>query len=278
MRSRRSTKPPKGSAAETKLRARVEAQIKPASKLPKRFRLLVYGRSGVGKTRLVSSAPNVLLIDVNEQGHDSVTKDWDPNVYPVEYWDQINEVFWYLQSGDHPYEAFAIDGITGMQNLCMKFVLGDEASRDASRDPDMPSRQVWGKVGELMKTQIINFRNLPMHGLFTALERKRFTGDEDEGGDDVEISFGPNCSPGIAGPLEAAVGMIGYLYNRQVIIRPKPTERRKKPKPQRVSRTRLMIGPSDRYLTKDRYGLMVPHIDAPNIANILDTVYGKEAE
>lgn len=270
---RSSSKPPEGSAAAKKLHARVSKRIMPASALPKRFRMLVYGRSGVGKTRLVSSCPNVLLIDVNEQGHDSVTKDWDPHVYPVEYWDQLLEVFWYLQSGDHSYKAFAIDGITGMQNLCMKFVLGDEASRDASRDPDMPSRQVWGKVGELMKTQIINFRNLPMHGLFTALERKRFTGDDQDEAEEAEVSFGPNCSPGIAAQVEAAVGMIGYLYNRQVVIRPKAKEGKKRPKPQRVARTRLIIGPSDRYLTKDRYGLMVPYIDAPDIQTMLSSIY-----
>ena len=255
----------------SKAEAKVAKKIKPASKMPKRFRAVVYGRSGAGKTRLVSSAPNVLVVDVNDQGTDSTRKDLDPDVYPVEFWDELNEVFWFLQAGNHEYESLAIDGVTGMQNLCMKFVLGDEAARDASRDPDMPSRQVWGKVGELMKTQITNFRNLPMNVLFTALQRVKTSGDDDE--EQEEIFYSPACSPSIAGHLEAAVGMIGWLHTAQV-LGPKVEGKKKRP---RVTRTRWLIGPSDRYLTKDRYGLMVPHIDAPNISEILESIYGKEA-
>lgn len=250
---------------------RVSKKIKPASKLPKRFRALFYGRSGAGKTRLASSAPDVLVIDVNEQGTDSVRKDFDPDVYTVEYWDELNEVFWYLASGEHKYKSVAIDGVTGMQNLCMKFVLGDETARDASRDPDMPSRQVWGKVGELMKTQITNFRNLPMNVIFTALQRVKTSGDDDD--EEGEIFVSPACSPSIAGHLEAAVGMIGYLQTTRV-LGPKQEGKKKRA---RITRTRLLIGPSDRYLTKDRYGLMVPHVDAPSVHELLSSIYGKEA-
>lgn len=248
---------------------RVTRKIKPASKLPKRFRAVFYGRSGIGKTRLVASAPDVLVVDVNDQGTDSVRKDYDPNVYPVEFWNELDDVYWYLAAGNHAYKTVAIDGVTGMQNLCMKFVLGDEASRDAGRDPDMPSRVVWGKVGELMKTQITNFRNLPMNVLFTALQRVKTTGDDDD--EDTEVFYSPACSPSISGHLEAAVGMIGWLNTRQV-MGPKVKGKKKRV---RVAQTRLVIGPSDRYLTKDRYGLMIPHIDAPNVTEILEMIYGK---
>lgn len=248
---------------------RVLKKIKPASKLPKRWRGLIYGRSGAGKTRLAATLPKVLVIDVNEQGTDSTRSDLDPNVYPLEYWDELNDVFWFLQSGEHEYESVAIDGVTGMQTLCMKFVLGDEAARDASRDPDMPSRQVWGKVGELMKTQITNFRNLPLNVLFTALQRVKITGDDED--EEGEVFISPQCSPSISTHLEAAVGMIGFLHTSQ-ILGPKIKGKKKRA---RVTRTRLLIGPSDRYLTKDRYGLMVPHIDMPNLTEVMALAYGK---
>jgi hypothetical protein len=253
-----------------KLQAKVGKKIKPASKLPKRFRALFYGRSGAGKTRLVSSAPRVILIDVNEKGTDSVRNDYDPDVFPVEYWTDLDEIFWYLQSGDHQYETVAIDGITSMQSLCMKFVLGDEVSRDASRDPDMPSRAVWNKLTELMKTQITNFRNLPMNVLFTALQRKSIVGDEDD--DDEEIYYSPGCSPGVSGHLEAAVGMIGYLHTTQVMGK-KVKGKKKRPE---ITRTRLIVGPSDRYLTKDRYTKGSIHHDAPNVTELLEAIYGKK--
>jgi hypothetical protein len=164
----------------------------------------------------------------------------------------------------------AIDGITAMQNLCMKFVLGDEASRDASRDPDMPSRQIYNKIAELMKTQITNFRNLPMNVIFTARQRTRFVdeGEESEG----ELFVGPNCTPSVADTLEGAVPLIGYLSAREVRITNKTTGKKR-----RSVRRRLLVGTSDRFSTKERYGVFGPHIDAPNIADMIQAIYNKEA-
>lgn len=244
-------------------------RIKRASQLPHRFRACVYGRPGSGKTRFAASAPKVLIIDVNDEGTDSVRNDWDPQVFEVKYWQEINDIYWFLESGDHQFESVVLDGVTGLQNLCMKFVLGDEASRDASRDPDMPSRQVWGKVGELMKTQIINYRNLPMHVIFTALERRKSQGDDDD--DTMEVYTSPQVSPGIANTLEGAVGMIGYLGVQQVVQRQKEGDTKKRT---RVARTRLWVGPREGYLTKDRYGLKVPYLEAPNVQKIIDSIYG----
>ena len=256
----------------TKHNREVAAKILPASKMPRRFRGLFYGKSGRGKTRLAASAPKCLIIDVNEEGTDSVRRDYDPNVFPVKFWQEINDVYWYLQSGDHPYESVAVDGLTGLQELCMKFVLGDEASRDASRDPDMPSKQAWGKTGELMKTQIMNFRNLPMHVIFTALERKSVIGDDED--DDVEVFISPALSPSVAGTAERAVGMIGYLQTRNVVVRARGEEGKKKSTTVRVPKTRLLVAPSERYLSKDRYHIGAPHVDEPNVTAIIQQIYG----
>jgi energy-coupling factor transporter ATP-binding protein EcfA2 len=242
---------------------RVRRRIKKASELESHKRILIYGRSGAGKTRLASSAPKVLLIDVNEKGTDSVRRDLDPDVASVTHWQEINDIFWYLQEGNHDYESVAIDGATAMQNLCMKFVLGDEKARDASRDPDMPSRQVWGKVGELMKTQVTNYRNLPMNVIFTALVRTR-AGGEDEA--DETLYTGPALSPSIGGHLEAAVGMIGFLTTREVVVKRKNGQRN------RVVRRRLMVGPSERYMTKDRDGLFPQYVDNPDLTAMLEYI------
>jgi len=266
--------PKKSSRDQGKAIVRVKKRIKPASKLPKRYRACFYGRSGQGKTRLASTAPKPLLIDVNDEGTASVRNDYDPDVYEVKFWQEINDVFWFLQAGDHDYETVILDGVTSLQSLCMKFVLGDESSRDASRDPDMPSRQVYGKVGELMKTQIINYRNLPMHVIFTALERKKVTGDDADDDMDMEIFSSPQVTPSVADTLEAAVGMIGYISTTQVYGPKKKGEKKRS----RVTRIRLLVGPSSRYLTKDRYGLMVPYVDSPNVQTMLNDIYGTKED
>jgi AAA domain-containing protein len=246
----------------------VRKKIRRASEIEEAARILAFGRSGSGKTRLSATAPNVLLIDVNEKGTASVRRDYDPNVFPAEFWSDVIDVYWFLANGDHDFDSYSIDGATSMQNLCMKFVLGDEASRDASRDPDMASRAVWGKVGELMKTQITNFRNLPMHGVFTALQRSRSTGEDEEEG---EIVISPACSPAIAGHLEAAVDIIGHLHTKEVILKKKGSNKRRK-----SVRRRLMVGPSERYLTKERYGVFGDFIDQPNIRDMLEIIYEEE--
>lgn len=258
----------KRTSSRTDVRSKVLARIKRASELEQHQRMLIYGTSGVGKTRMVATAPDVLIIDVDEKGTGSTRRDTNPYVYQVSKWSDLIEVFWYLQEGDHPYKSVGIDGITAMQTLCLNFVLGDEASRDASRDPDMPSRQAWGKAGQLMKTQITNFRNLPMNVIFTALTRTKTVGDdEDDMGDTIT---GPACSPSVSGHLEAAVDTIGYLTTREVVVKKKDNTKHK------VTRTRLLVGPSPRYVTKDRNGLFGEYVDQPNIAKMLQTIYDTE--
>lgn len=251
----------------SELHERISGKIHPAAEIRPLNRILVWGKSGVGKTRVAASAPKVLLVDVNEQGTASVRRDLNPDVYLLDRWLDLNDIYWYLATGDHSYESVAIDGITGMQNLCMKFVLGDEASRDASRDPDMPSRQVWGKLGELMKTQITNFRNLPMNVIFTALSRTRISGEE---GDEEEISYGPACSPSIAGHLEAAVDIIGHLTTREVQVKRKEADGSSKTT--KVVRRRLLVGPHAQYMTKDRHGLFGQFIDNPNLSKVFKQI------
>src|SRR5215831_424604 len=119
-----------------KIRSRVEGKITKASDLPLNLAVVVYGRPKVGKTRFCASAPNVLLIDCDEKGTDSTRDDLDPSVIRIQTWSEINDIYWYLQSGEHDFKSVAIDTVSGLQTLAMNFVLGDELARDASRDPD----------------------------------------------------------------------------------------------------------------------------------------------
>jgi phage nucleotide-binding protein len=250
----------------SKVSERVRAKIHPASELPQNQNFLIYGDSGTGKTRLASTAPKVLVVDVNDKGQDSVRRDLNPDFIQIEYWREVIDIYWFLQEGDHEYESVAIDTVSNLQNICMDFVLGDEASRDASRDPDMPSRQAWGKVGKLMRTQIINFRNLPINTIFVAQLRAKQTGDDED--DESEIVYGPEVSPSIEKSLKAAVGTIGYLTKREVVIRNKKTKAARK-----EVRRRLLLGDSERYVSKDRNGMFPQHIDAPDLAEMLALIY-----
>lgn len=238
---------------------RVKKKIKRASELDDPMRICVYGRPGKGKTRLMATLPKVLLIDVNDRGTKSTKKDLDPDVFQVEYWAELNDVYWFLKMGDHEYESVVLDTVTAMQNLALKFVMGDEASRDASRDPDMPSRAIWGKTNELVKTQIINFRNLPMNFGVTAHERARDVGEDEE---DTQIVISPELSPGAMKTLEGAVDIIGHMTKKKVRVK-------KGEKKITVVRYELFVGESERFITKDRFGAFGEVVRNPHLGEMI---------
>lgn len=201
-----------------------------------------YGRNGKGKTYLGATGPKPIIIDCNEQGTPSIRKVKDAKKFKVDVWSDIDLAYWYLKSGNHDRETVVIDTTTALAALCMKFVLGDEASRDPTRDPDMPTKREWGKVGELMSTQIIQFRNLPMHVIFLAQERRSFQEDEDD-----EAEVGPSLSNKPKEALTACVNVIGRIYTKGVIEKKKV---KGKVKSIETVEHRLLLGHHDLYITK----------------------------
>lgn len=244
-------RPTKKVSKEEKLK-KAAARIKPAGTFT-HLKMLVYGQNGKGKTRLGASGPRkVLIIDCNEKGSLSIRNFEGVEVFPIEVWSDIDLAYWYLHSGNHEYDTVVIDTVTSLAALCMKFVLGDESSRDPTRDPNMPDKRHWGKVGELMKTQILQFRNLPMHVVFLAQEKRGFAEDDDEA---PEVF--PEVSPSIRTTLTAAVDIIGRVYVREVSEKQKVNGKTKT-----VSKPeyRMHIGPSERYVTKDRSESGLPSV------------------
>lgn len=236
-------------------------RVKPVGESFQDLKILVYGNNGKGKTRFGASGPRpVLLIDCNENGSLSVRNYEDVQVFQLETWTDIDLAFWLLKQGNHEYQTVVIDTVTSLAQLCMKFVLGDEQSRDPTRDPDMPDRRAWGKVGELMRTTILNFRNLPMNVVFLAQERRGFNEDEDDSTPDVF----PEVSPSVRTTLTSSVDVIGRIYVKEV-------SGKGEKKGSTGYEYRLLIGPSERYLTKDRSESGLPGtIRLPDVHDNLD--------
>jgi len=260
-------RPRKPPAADLKdIKARVEKRIHRANDYPLNLNMVIYARPKVGKTRFCATAPDVLIIDCDEEGTDSTRDDINPETIRITTWAEINDIYWYLQSGEHEYCSVAIDTVSSLQTLAMNFVLGDEAARDASLDPDQPSQRIYQKVAQLMKIQITNFRNLPMNTIFTAHTRTKQTGEEDE-----EISYitGPQVQPAVQSHLLGAVGLIGYMTKRDVVVKNKANNSRRK-----VTRVRMLIGPSEKFETGVRYSALkdFEHIDSPNFQTMLDQI------
>lgn len=216
------------------------------------LKILVYGQNGKGKTRFGASGPSTLLIDCNEKGSLSVRR-FPVKIFKVETWPDLSYAYWYLAQGNHPFKTVVVDTVTSLQNLGMRHVLHGEAERDITKDPDMPGKRDWGKLGEIMREQILNFRNLPMHVVFLAQERRGFAEDDEEA---PEIY--PEVSPSIRTTLTASVDIIGRIYVREVVVKKK--NKKGKMVKEAVPAYRMLVGPSERFVTKDRSESGLPKV------------------
>ena len=226
------------------------------------LKILVYGRHGKGKTRLAATAPNVIIGRVREEGTRSAREFEGAQVFPINTWSDIDDFYWYLRQVDHGYQSVALDGLTAMQHMCMKYVLGELEDRDPTRETSMPDRRSWGKLSELMKEQILRYRNLPMHVIFTA--RERITGGEE---DEEDIFHVPDLNPGTRGTALSAVEVIGRIYQKEVrTVKGKGSKK----KEVKAWETRLLIGESDEFETKDQIHELGRIVKNPTIPMILE--------
>jgi energy-coupling factor transporter ATP-binding protein EcfA2 len=145
---------------------------------------LIHGPQGSGKTTLASTLANfgkTLFIDmVGEQGRQSYKgAPWAGNIDPVrpQSVTQLDDIFWKLASGDHPYDCVVVDSITSVQKLAMRFILGhDETAVKEIRKGTAPATiQSWGQTLDIMTDMATYWYSLadasrkkPMHVAMTA--------------------------------------------------------------------------------------------------------------
>lgn len=191
-----------------------QKKIRHPSDIKTRYpRFLVYSRNKKGKTWFCLTAPNVLILDP-ENGTDEFLK-VDPAVWPVNTWQDLDEAYHFLKSGKHDFDWVAVDGVTRMSNMSLRFVMHKGEERDLDRTPGMVQRQDYGKAGELLKGMILNFQSLPMGIIYTSQERLIDVTSEDLDDDDAEDTthmFVPDLPKGVRSLLNSEVGVIGRLY------------------------------------------------------------------
>lgn len=252
---------PKGKAI-----ALVRRRIVPVSQAEPHLKVLVYGRNGMGKTRFACTAPKPLVVDMSEKGTKSVRTYPGVEVFHAKTWKDVVWAYWFLKAGGHDYESVVLDTLTGMQNLCMVQVLKESEDRDPTKDPKTASQRDWGKLAQLMKEQLLNFRNLDMHVVFTAQERT-YDNEEEE-----RLERVPDLSPGSRATATACVDIIGRMYQKERRTAVKGGKERVK------WETRMLVGPHDDYTTKDRTGVLGRIVVEPNIPEILEALNGNATQ
>ena len=191
-------------------------KITPVHEVETNLVMLVYGRSGTGKTAFGATFPKpILFIDTNERGQATIAQEDQVDVIRIEDWQELEELYWEIAEGNavcqttgEEYASIVIDQVTNLQDLGMAEVL--RKSRK-SKDETFSQRN-WGQLSGLLKQFITDFRELSdhYHLLLIAHERVFDGGDDEE--EAIEPSIGARVMPSVGSFLDGAVDAIGSTY------------------------------------------------------------------
>lgn len=158
-------------------------------------RWLIHGPQGSGKTSLaatIAEAGPTLFIDLTgEKGIRSIqSAPYSKNITVIrpDSITAMDDIFWTLAKGDHPFVAVVVDSLTAFQKMTMRFLLGhDETAVREIRQGTAPADiRTWGQALDVM-TDTATFwyglsdatRPQPMHVVMTA--QTKVTDDEVSG-------------------------------------------------------------------------------------------------
>jgi len=129
-------------------------------------KLLVYGQAGAGKTTLVKTLPQPIVLSA-EGGLLSI-QDADLPYIEIASMDDLREAYMWLTSSAEAagFQSVALDSISEIAEVCLN------TEKKANKDP----RAAYGAMQEQMADIIRAFRDIPKHIYFTAKCEK--TADE----------------------------------------------------------------------------------------------------
>lgn len=220
--------------------------------------MLIYGKSGVGKTVLAASADDVpsmrsvLILDI-EGGTMSAGERY-PNcdVVRIKSWNQVAEIYDHLQAGNHKWNTVVVDSLTEAQKFNMSAVLlkrmAEAEEKDKEFDPDVPDMRAWGKNIEQIRRLVRALRDLEMNVIFTALVK------EEKNPRSGVIERMPYLSGKLAGEVAAFLDIVVYYYMKNL---------------NDENKRMILTAATDEYVAKDRTGKLPPVLEAPTMAEIM---------
>ena len=184
---------------------------------------LVYGPSGVGKTVFASTAPRPILWLEAEGGTHSISDRTDIDVARVTGLETYREALVFLEKNPETYQTVVLDSIPETGVAVMSQIMKAAVEADEDRDEYSPLFKEWGRLTGVMRSIVRSFRDLPMHTIFTALERE----DADEMTGRIKVR--PRLSPTLADELPGYMDFVGYMYAKGDIIDTKTPEEERDP-------------------------------------------------
>lgn len=209
-------------------------------------KLLVFGAAGAGKTTLIRTLPNPIIISA-EAGLLSLVGEDLPYV-EVSNMAELKDAYAWAASSDEAksFESIAIDSLSEVAEV----VLNHE--KKVAKDP----RQAYGAMQEQMTDIIRAFRDLPGRNVYMSAKCEKAT---DEMG---RVSYAPSM------PGNKTGQQLPYFFDEVLALR---VEKDADGNPQRA----LMCAPDGLWTAKDRSGRLDAW-EAPDLGAVIRKIGGAQ--
>lgn len=238
---------------------KLKNRITDIEKIPVTAKVLIYSDPGVGKTTAAALSPKPLIINC-EGGTLCLNKfkkyydELDIKTFRPQSIQELQEVFWYLKSGNHDRQTVVLDSLSEIQRMSMDEILLDP-SRDSKYDRDTPILQDYGKNTQQMRRLVRTFRDLRMNVVFTCLAQERK--DENDG----TVRVMPDLTPKLATDVMGYVDVVGYMFVSG-----------------ENSTRKMLVQPKGKYLAKDRSGKLGVGLTEPTMFEVFNRITDGQVE
>lgn len=257
-------------------------KTRPVKEIQRPRSYVFYGRSGTGKTTIAASFPKpILLLDVRDQGTDSIMDHDEVEVGEIDSLDDVEDAYYMIKERPKAFKTVVIDTITQLQQIFMEEVSNNKRKNGrAVGDWGSMSRREFGDVAALMKEWINNFRNLTELGIRVVfIAQERTSTQEDENPDNMLMpEVGPQLFPSVATVLNANVSVIGNTF---IMVKHSKIKKEGKITEKKRIVYALRVGPNPIFTTKLRkpLGVEAPsYIENATYQDIEDAINNSSGE
>ena len=235
---------------------KLSKRITNIQEIPVTAKILLYSDPGIGKTTAASLSPKPLIINC-EGGTLCLNKfkEYHPRLdiqtFRPRSIDELQDIFWYLRSGEHDRETVILDSLSEIQRMSMDEILADP-KRDDRYDRDTPMLSDYGKNTQQLRKLVRAFRDLPMNVVFTCLASERK--DDTDG----SVKIMPDLTPKLATDVMGYVDVVAYMF----VSEEGGVEGVRK----------ILTQPKGKYLAKDRSGKLGMGMVEPTMFDVFHKI------
>lgn len=192
-------------------------RIQPVGEFKPGLRMVVYGRSKSGKTRLFSTFPKPALLIGTENGTISVSNVKGLDFVRVKASSEIDELIEICKEGK--YKSVCLDHGSGLRDLILMEVLGLE-DVPVQKDWGIAKRDDWGTVGAQLKERIRSLLLLAeMEGLDVMIIAHEHNFNEESSSDLIMPTVGAALGSSVMNWVNGAVDYVAQTFIREEIIK-----------------------------------------------------------